>query len=132
MPAARTVTESAYLKQGHSMKASFLTLALVLTLSVAGCATTTGRPFDQAAAGRFADGKTTQTEVRTALGEPETKQDRGDGSSMWLYSYSESKASARDFIPFAGGDNHPRRQMLSLVFDRRGILESHTSAQSQD
>ncbi|SDG06194.1 outer membrane protein assembly factor BamE [Dyella sp. 333MFSha] len=114
------------------MKAFILMASLAVATGLAGCATTTGRAFDQEAASRFADGRTTQTEVRTALGEPETKQDRGDGSSLWLYSYSESKASARDFIPFAGGDNHPRRQMLSLVFDRRGILESHTSAQSQD
>lgn len=114
------------------MKAFLPATVLAVLLGLAGCATTTGRPFDQAAASRIVDGKTTQAEVRSALGEPETKQDRGDGTSMWLYSYSESKASARDFIPFAGGDNHPRRQMLSLVFDRRSVLESHTSAQTQD
>ena len=114
------------------MKAFRHLAILAVLVGLAGCATTTGRPFDQAAASRFVDGKTTQAEVRSALGEPETKQDRGDGTSMWLYSYSESKASARDFIPFAGGDNHPSRQMLSLVSDHRGILESHTSAQTQD
>lgn len=102
--------------------------ALVL---LAGCATTTGRPFDSAAASRFEDGKTTQTQVRQAIGEPDTAQDRGDGSVMWLYSFSESKASVRDFVPFAGGSNHPTRQMLSLVFDRRGVLESHTAMQTR-
>jgi len=113
------------------MKASFLTLALALVVSVAGCATTTGRPFDQAAASHFVDGKTTQAEVRSALGEPETVQDRGDGTNFWIYSFSESTTSVRDFVPFAGGDNHPSRQMLTLVFDRRGVLESHTAMQSR-
>jgi outer membrane protein assembly factor BamE (lipoprotein component of BamABCDE complex) len=114
------------------MKAFLLITVLAVVAGLGGCATTTGRPFDQAAASRFADGKTTQTEVRAALGEPETMQDRGDHTTMWVYSASESKASVRDFIPFAGATNHPTRQMLSLVFDRRGILESHTSAQTQD
>ncbi|MDR6641902.1 outer membrane protein assembly factor BamE (lipoprotein component of BamABCDE complex) [Luteibacter sp. 1214] len=106
-------------------------LAGLMTLAIAGCATTTGRPFDSEAASHFVDGKTTAAQVRTALGEPETTQDRGDGTSMWVYSYSESKAAVRDFVPFAGGSNHPARQMLSLVFDRRGVLESHTAARSR-
>jgi outer membrane protein assembly factor BamE (lipoprotein component of BamABCDE complex) len=110
----------------------FTAFVLLTTLTMVACATTTGRPFDQAAASRFVDGKTTQPEVRAALGEPETTQDRGDGTTMWVYSASESKASVRDFIPFAGATNHPTRQMLALVFDHRGILESHTSAQSKD
>ena len=102
--------------------------ALVL---LAGCATTTGRPYDAEAVSRFMDGKTTQAQVRQALGEPETVQDRGDGSIMWVYSSSESKASVRDYIPFAGATNHPTMQALSLVFDRRGVLESHTAMQSR-
>jgi len=110
---------------------TFLQLTLLVVLAfVAGCATTTGRPFDAEAASHFVDGETTQSEVRQKLGEPETMQDRGDGTSMWVYSYSESKAAVRDFVPFAGGDNHPTRQMLAVVFDRRGVLESHTASQS--
>lgn len=101
--------------------------ALVL---LAGCATTTGRPYDAEAASHFTDGRTTQAQVRQAIGEPDTMQDRGDGTTMWLYSFSESKASLRDFVPFAGGDNHPTRQALNLVFDRRGVLESHTAMQT--
>jgi outer membrane protein assembly factor BamE (lipoprotein component of BamABCDE complex) len=114
------------------MKAFLLVTVLAVVAGLAGCATTTGRPFDQAAASHFVDGQTTQAEVRQALGAPETVQDRGDGTTFWIYSFSESKASVRDFVPFAGGSNHPSRQMLSLVFDHRGILESHTSAQTQD
>jgi len=106
-------------------------LGWVALASLAGCATTTGRPYDTAAAQTFVDGKTTQTQVRQALGEPETVQDRGDGSIMWMYSSSESKASVRDYIPFAGATNHPTMQALSLVFDRRGVLESHTAMQSR-
>lgn len=114
------------------MKAFLLIAALAVVTGLAGCATTTGRPFDQAAASHFVDGETTRAEVRSALGEPETIQDRGDGTTFWAYSFSESKASVRDFVPFAGGSNHPTRQMLSLVFDRRGVLESHTAAQSHE
>jgi outer membrane protein assembly factor BamE (lipoprotein component of BamABCDE complex) len=102
--------------------------ALVL---LAGCATTTGRPYDAEAASRFMDGKTTQAQVRQALGEPETVQDRGDGTTMWAYSSSESKASLRDYVPFAGATNNTSMQALTLVFDRRGILESHTAMQSR-
>ncbi|MDY1548541.1 hypothetical protein [Luteibacter sahnii] len=115
------------------MKASFLTLALALVVSVAGCATTTGRPFDQAAASHFVDGKTTQAEVRSALVEPETVQDRGDGSSMWIYSSSKSGSDWRTYVPFAalGAHGSSEMQALSLVFDRRGVLQSHTAMQSR-
>ncbi|WP_036141847.1 hypothetical protein [Luteibacter sp. 9135] len=109
------------------LRAAILTLCLALMA----CATTTGRPFNAEAASHFADGKTTQADVRSALGEPETVQDRGDGSVMWLYSSSESRASVRDYVPFAGATNHPTMQALSLVFDRHGVLESHTAMQSR-
>ncbi len=109
------------------LRAAFLTSCLAL----GACATTTGRPFDSAAASHFVDGKTSESEVRSALGEPETVQDRGDGSVMWVYSASESKGSVRDYIPFAGASNHPTMRALSLVFDRRGVLESHTAMQTR-
>ncbi|HEY4092157.1 MAG TPA: outer membrane protein assembly factor BamE [Luteibacter sp.] len=110
---------------------SSLLISALLTLTLAGCATTTGRPFNTEAASQFSDGKTTQAQVRSALGEPETVQDRGDGTTMWVYSSSESKASVRDYIPFAGVANNTRMQALTLVFDRRGVLESHTAMQSR-
>lgn len=110
-----------------TLRAAFLSLCL----SLGACAATTGRPYDAEAASHFVDGKTTQAQVRQALGEPETVQDRGDGSVMWVYSASESKGSVRDYLPFAGASNHPTRQALSLVFDRRGLLESHTAMQTR-
>lgn len=113
------------------MKSFARTAFLAAALAASGCATTTGRPYDAEAASRFMDGKTTQAQVRQALGEPETVQDRGDGSIMWVYSSSESKASLRDYVPFAGATNHPTMQALSLVFDRRGVLESHTAMQTR-
>lgn len=107
-------------------------MALVagMAMGMVGCATTTGRPFDARAAETLVDGKTTRDQVRQALGEPETVEDRGDGTTMWIYSFSQSKASFKDYVPFAGGDNHPTRQMLAVVFDHRGVLESHTASQS--
>ena len=104
---------------------------LTLCIALVACATTTGRPYDAEAASHFTDGKTTQAQVRQALGEPETSQDRGDGSVLWVYSSSESKASVRDYIPFAGATNGTSMQALTLVFDRRGILESHTAMQTR-
>ncbi|HEY4092687.1 MAG TPA: hypothetical protein VGN46_14330 [Luteibacter sp.] len=106
-------------------------MGLTALIVLPGCATTTGHPFNAEAASHFADGKTTQAQVRSALGEPETIQDRGDGSVMWVYSSSEAKASIRDYVPFAGATNHTSMQALSLVFDRRGVLESHTAMQSR-
>lgn len=112
------------------MKMIRLTVLAALTL-LSACATTTGRPFSAETASHFSDGKTTQAQVRSALGEPETVQDRGDGTTMWIYSSSEAKASFRDYVPFAGATNHSSMQALTLVFDHRGVLESHTAMQSR-
>jgi outer membrane protein assembly factor BamE (lipoprotein component of BamABCDE complex) len=108
-------------------------LGWVALTSLAGCATTTGRPFDAEAASHFTDGRTTQAQVRQALGEPETMQDRGDGTSMWIYSSSKSGNDWRTYVPFAalGAHGSSAMQALSLVFDSRGMLESHTVMQSR-
>jgi hypothetical protein len=67
------------------------------------------------------------------LGEPETMQSRDDGSVMWVYSSSRSDADWKTYVPFAALGAHGSSQMqaLSLVFDRRGVLESHTAMQSR-
>ncbi|SKB27908.1 hypothetical protein SAMN05660880_00304 [Luteibacter sp. 22Crub2.1] len=67
------------------------------------------------------------------MGEPETVQDRGDGTTMWVYSSSKSGSDWRTHVPFAALGTHGSSQLqaLSLVFDRRGVLESHTAMQSR-
>ena len=117
----------------HMKKMVSVALVGAMAMGVVGCATTTGRAFDTHAAQTFVDGKTTQAQVRQALGEPETVQDRGDGTQMWVYSASRSANDWKTFVPFAalGAHGAQETQMLSLVFDRRGVLESHTSIQSR-
>lgn len=114
------------------MKSIARTALLILALALGGCATTTGRPFDSQAVSHFEDGKTTQAQVRQALGEPETIQDRGDGTVMWIYSSSRNAADWKTFVPFAALSARGSQQMqaLSLVFNARGVLESHTAMQS--
>lgn len=115
------------------MKSIARTALLTLALACAGCATTTGHPFDAEAASHFVDGQTTQTEIRQKLGEPETVQDRGDGTTMWIYASSRSGSDWRTYVPFAalGAHGSQEVQALNLVFDKRGVLESHTAMQSR-
>jgi outer membrane protein assembly factor BamE (lipoprotein component of BamABCDE complex) len=99
---------------------------IILSLTLGACATTTGRPFDAAQVHTFVDGRTTQTEVRQKLGEPQTTQENPDGTTIWLYSSSNSPASFRDFVPFAGATSNTSLQALHLTFDQRGVMASHT------
>lgn len=111
------------------LRAAFLASCLAL----GACATTTGHPYDTEAASHFEDGKTTEAQVRRALGEPETAQDRGGGTTMWVYSSSKSGRNWRTYVPFAalGAHGSSSMQALSLVFDSRGVLESHTAMRSR-
>jgi outer membrane protein assembly factor BamE (lipoprotein component of BamABCDE complex) len=112
------------------MKQFFLATLLVLAVSVTGCASTGGRPFDTGAVQTFVDGRTTQAEVRQTLGDPQTAQDNGDGTTLWLYSSSSSTADFRAYVPFAGGGQHTKGQSLQLTFDKAGRLVSHTMTES--
>lgn len=69
---------------------------------------------------------------RQALGEPSLVQDRGDGTTLWNYASGGSDTDWRTYVPFANLGAHGDMQMqaLTLVFDRRGVLESHTAMQS--
>lgn len=113
---------------------SFVALLLIVGVGpLAGCAATTGRAFDAHAAQAFVDGKTTQAQVRQALGEPSIVQDRGDGTTLWNYASGRSDSDWRTYVPFANLRAHGEMQMqaLTLIFDRRGVLESHTAMQSR-
>ncbi|MGY3231836.1 outer membrane protein assembly factor BamE (lipoprotein component of BamABCDE complex) [Luteibacter sp. HA06] len=101
-------------------------VALSMCLALGACATTTGRPFDAAQVHTFVDGQTTQTDVRQKLGEPQTTQRNPGGTTIWLYSSSNSPASFRDFVPFAGATSNSSMQALHLTFDQRGVMASHT------
>lgn len=108
------------------MSNSLRAALIVLSLALAACASTTGRPFNADAATHFVDGRTTQGEVRRELGAPQTTQQNPDGSVIWLYGSSRAAASFRDFVPFAGASSNTTMQALHLTFDQRGVLTSHT------
>lgn len=112
--------------QGNTMSQFLRAALIVLSLALAACATTTGRPFNADAANHFVDGRTTLREVRRELGDPQTTQQNPDGSAVWLYNSSHSSASFRDFVPFAGASSNTTMQALHLTFDKQGVLASHT------
>jgi hypothetical protein len=75
------------------MKSTFVVLGL---LSLGGCAHTVGVKIDQATYDSFIVGKTTQVEVRNALGAAQMASYNGN-NLVEVYSYSHT--GAKNFLP---------------------------------
>lgn len=78
--------------------------AALCVLAVSACATTfeSGKPFDFVKAQTFQKGKTTRSEIITALGEPASTGTSSEGRSI-TYMYSKTSANAFENIPAAYG-----------------------------
>ena len=75
-----------------------------LALSLAGCASTSGRNFDTNRVSEMRIGQTTPSQTIAALGEPYSRNIASDGSEQWKYFLAKGKSriTGKQFIPFVG------------------------------
>ena len=123
---------------------------MVLAFLLAGCAekTVNSSIQDPAKAQQIRINASTQDDVRSLLGEPQSVTQRRDGSEEWIYTastttYNEkyaAKYAARTALSFVsvpylgtavgladraidvGPDKYVQTTNLTLLFDRRGVL----------
>ncbi len=96
----------------------------LLGLFLAGCASS-GTNVDPKVMASFQAGKTTKTEIITALGAPNGQATLGDGTSMITYAYVHAQANAASFIPVVGlvaGGASATTQQEAFFFDKNDVL----------
>ena len=81
----------------------------------------------------FVKGKTTQTEVKEAFGEPNDTDIMSDGKVKWIYTHIKSSAMMRNYIPvvnwFSAGTDDTTKKLVLIFKD--GILVDFSSSSSK-
>ncbi|HEX7803742.1 MAG TPA: outer membrane protein assembly factor BamE [Pseudoxanthomonas sp.] len=114
-----------------------ITVALVATLLTA-CASVGNTALKQETATTIADkitkGKTTQAQIREMLGSPSHTDFTDSGNQVWRYSYAQSKAMGRNFIPYANifssGANIESKDLV-VFFDKDGVVQNYSMEESK-
>jgi outer membrane protein assembly factor BamE (lipoprotein component of BamABCDE complex) len=77
-------------------------------------------------------GKTTYSQVVTALGKPNFTTATADGNRTATYMYFETSVRAATFIPivgaFAGGAD-TRTNSVTMIFDKAGTLQNYSATE---
>ena len=95
-----------------------------LTIALTTSCVSMGRKLDQEAVNRIHEGKTTRAEVVQWLGSPDQTTRIGE-STTFQYHFARASAKPEGFIPIVGafaGGVHMQNQMVSVTFDRNGIV----------
>ncbi|RYE05919.1 MAG: hypothetical protein EOP33_01520 [Rickettsiaceae bacterium] len=78
----------------------------------------------------FQKGRTTQNEVKLALGEPNDTDIMSDGQIKWIYTHVKRSMMMRNFIPvvnwFSAGTDDTTKKLV-LIF-KNGILQDLSSS----
>ena len=94
--------------------------------------TSVGVKVDPAKMADFKKGQTTYGEVVEALGQPTQTMVSDNGEKTIQYAYLSTQARPESFIPYVGlvvGGADTETSMVSMTFDRKGILRSYSSSQ---
>ena len=100
-----------------------MTLVLMACF-VAGCASV-GRKIDQSAADKIEKGKTTKEQVINLIGSPDQITRRGNGDTIFMYTYARATAKPASFIPIFGplvGGAKVQHQMFMVIFGSDGVV----------
>lgn len=72
------------------------------------------------------NGESTQSDVKTKIGEPSKITFTDNGEEIWDYTYTRSQMRAATFIPIAGalvGGTDMETQTLTIRFNKDGIVK---------
>jgi len=108
-------------------------LVMGAALGLAACAST-GVQVTEQQTQSFKVGTSTYADVVAKLGNPTTTNLSSDGTRTAVYSYSAFQQRPENFIPYigpliAGADM--KSSEVTFTFDKKGVLTSTSSSQSQ-
>ncbi len=109
----------------------FRTAALAACLLCTACMTA-GTQVGPGQLAQFQKGKTTEREIVSALGEPNSKSVTSDGTSVICYTYVHAAARPETFIPLVGAFVGADSRSDSTCFQfSQGVLESSSTNTSK-
>lgn len=115
------------------MNARFAIMAALSVISLqSGCAAT-GVKVSEEQAQSFQVGRSSYSDVVTALGPPTTTTLTPNGTRVAIYSYSAIQSRPQNFIPYIGplvAGYDQSSSAVTFTFDQRGLLQSTSSSQS--
>ncbi|SJM90198.1 conserved exported hypothetical protein [Crenothrix polyspora] len=95
---------------------------------------TMGTKVDPNALASFTKGKTTYSEVITALGEPNQSTVNANGEKILTYSYSKTRMNPATMIPLVGLFVTPadiKSSTVILNFDKNSVLSDYSLSNGQ-
>lgn len=107
-------------------------LLIVAAIYLVGCAAT-GVEVKEESLADLKKGETTIQEVVAKIGNPTTSTLNMDGSRTIMYVYASSTTRPETFIPYVGafvGGADTKSNVVSLMFDKDGVLQNYTSSAS--
>ncbi|MBU2541220.1 MAG: outer membrane protein assembly factor BamE [Candidatus Omnitrophica bacterium] len=108
-------------------------LIILLSLALAGCATTYGKPITLQDISQLKK-DITQEEIIELLGEPQAINLTANGKTIWVYVYTRSKTSTSTYIPVVNvlkSGAKVKTQMLQILFDENNIYQKHSFSDSE-
>lgn len=90
-------------------------LAAALLSACASAHVTGGRDFDAGQVSRIVPGRTTKAELLDMFGEPYSKTVISPIDEIWLYSYTDTTASARSYLVTVRAEADTKRKSLRAV-----------------
>lgn len=105
--------------------------ALLVTLT--GCYSV-GAQVNEGQLAGFEKGKTTYSQVVAQLGPPTSEQVSSEGGRTVSWTYVQIKTRPESFIPLVGpfiGGADMKSNMVTMLFDGRGVLQNFSSSSSQ-
>lgn len=76
---------------------------------------------------------TTKSQIQEEFGDPSGVQFLSNGDTVWVYTYTQSSADARDFIPIIGAfssGSHGYEKELIIDFSPDGIVQKYAVTKS--
>ena len=104
-------------------------LAALLAL-LPGCAST-GRNFDDSKVAQIKKGETTETDLKTLFGPPESRIVDSEGTTHLNWMYGETRMKGEGFIPIAGvfiGGANSSHKLLTVTLGPDGKVTRFTSS----
>ena len=118
---------------------SYISLFMVAVI-ISGCGSSGNTKFSRAMSSNqyldqlLIDGKTTQAQVRQALGDPIKVDFDYHHTEKWYYKHTRKVSKVTNFVPlinnlYSGTDNRTRK--LIILFDENKIVKRHTITDSK-
>lgn len=121
------------------MRVQTLVVATIFSLAMVGCAGTAGNQklseqSQQSISQNIVEGKTTQAQVKSLLGEPTQLSYTDAGNEIYTYSFSRATAQGVNYIPiinlFARGFDVNTKKLV-ILFDKNQVVTKSTMSESQ-